>query len=437
MRQTLFHIPDQLGPLPVFGIGGWAALVWTLFCLGLLVWLVRRHGWTKETQSYLPVMVIIWAALAFFAPLLVEPGYGIPIRGYGVMMLVGVIAGVGLAVYRARQMGVDPEIIFSLAFVLFITAIVGARVFYVIQYWDEQFRADTLGQTLQNVLNVTQGGLVVYGSLVGGLAGGVWYLRRNKLPLLAVGDLIAPSMLVGLAIGRIGCLMNGCCFGGICEQPWAVTFPFNSPPYQEQLSDNLVPPLGLRLREATIEEGDRLQRVVVISGIDPQGIAHDRSLEIGAEVTRIDGREVKSLEHALHILAQPRSELQIDQKPPAGGATETISFALPRSRPVHPTQIYSAINAALLAALLWVAYPFRRRDGAIIALLLTLYPVTRYLLEEIRIDEAGRFGTGMTISQLVSLGILAVVAGLWFYIFRQSAAPQLPREKPLTVAGAE
>ena len=428
MRQTLFPIPDQLAGLPVFGPAGLGSILWALICIGIVAWLSRRPNWQAELKGYLPVMIIIWVALAFVAPMLVEPGFGIPIRGYGVLMLVGVIAGVALAAYRARRMGVDPEIIFSLAFVLFVTAIVGARIFYVLQYWDKQFQADTFVGTVRNVLNVTQGGLVVYGSLIGGLLGGFWYLRRHNLPVLAIADVVAPSLLVGLCIGRIGCLMNGCCYGGLCDRPWAITFPYLSPPYQEQLEANQTPALGIGLREALAEQGGA-KSIVIIDRVDQTGIAHGKGLREGAEVTRIDGREVLSLDHALHILQLPRGKISIEQD---GAAT--VAFDLPRSRPVHPTQIYSALNAALLAALLWVAYPFRQRDGVIVALLLTLYPVTRFILEAIRTDEPGRFGTGLTISQLVSLGILAVAAGLWVVIFRSGKQLALPAAKPLTFA---
>jgi phosphatidylglycerol:prolipoprotein diacylglycerol transferase len=64
-------------------------------------------------------------------------------------------------------------------------------------------------------------------------------------------------------------------------------------------------------------------------------------------------------------------------------------------------------------------YPFRRRDGEVVALLLTLYPISRFLLECIRKDEGGQFGTGLTISQNVSLLMLAGVALLWYYVLRQ------------------
>ena len=103
-----------------------------------------------------------------------------------------------------------------------------------------------------------------------------------------------------------------------------------------------------------------------------------------------------------------------------GRTIDIPAITLPdRSRPVHPTQLYSAIDGGILGWLLWSFFPYRRRDGEAIALLLTIHPITRFLLEIIRTDEPAVFGTGLTISQNVSLGLLACGAGLWWYLSRQ------------------
>jgi phosphatidylglycerol:prolipoprotein diacylglycerol transferase len=86
---------------------------------------------------------------------------------------------------------------------------------------------------------------------------------------------------------------------------------------------------------------------------------------------------------------------------------------------VHPTQWYGAVNAALLGGLLWTYYPFRRRDGEVIAMLLTLYPIARFLLEMIRVDEASFMGTGLSISQNVSIVLFVAAMALWAYLYRQ------------------
>jgi phosphatidylglycerol:prolipoprotein diacylglycerol transferase len=266
---------------------------------------------------------------------------------------------------------------------------------------------------------VTQGGLVVYGSLIGAALGGLWFLRRHALPVLAIADLMAPSLALGLAVGRIGCLLNGCCYGGLCDASWSVTFPDMSEPYNHQRS------LG-QLHGFTIAP-DPIGRAARVVAVEPAGPAAAAGLEAGTVVQAIDGQPVASFDAAQDALrlSPPRLELRTDRGP------VTIRLpALPaRSRPAHPTQIYAAVGAAIVCWLLWCYYPFRRRDGAVFALLLTLYPVMRFLEETIRVDEPGQFRTSFSISQWISLLLLAAVVTLWVYIFRQ------PRGSALALAG--
>ena len=71
------------------------------------------------------------------------------------------------------------------------------------------------------------------------------FVYKHKLPGLAMSDLIAPGVLLGMAIGRIGCLLNGCCYGGACDLPWAVEFPYGTPPFRQQVVDGQLPLNGL------------------------------------------------------------------------------------------------------------------------------------------------------------------------------------------------
>jgi phosphatidylglycerol:prolipoprotein diacylglycerol transferase len=102
----------------------------------------------------------------------------------------------------------------------------------------------------------------------------------------------------------------------------------------------------------------------------------------------------------------------------------------PRSRPVHPTQLYSAIDAGLLSWLLWAFFPFRTRDGQCIALMLTIHPITRFLLEVVRTDEPAVFGTGLSISQNISVLLLVCAAGIWWYISRRPRGIVWPLATP-------
>ena len=108
---------------------------------------------------------------------------------------------------------------------------------------------------------------------------------------------------------------------------------------------------------------------------------------------------------------------------PVWKATWTAKQLPAESLPTRPVQIYSAINAAVLCLLLIAWHPYRRRDGELILVLLTLYPITRFLLELIRTDEPGRFGTALTISQWVSLGIVSIAVVLWVTLWRRPLNP--------------
>lgn len=423
MCSELLRIPYTWGGVPIFGFGV-LLVVWAILSTLSLVGLVRRHGWSSETWSAVPVMLLTGAAIVFLPRVFPE---GMPIRGYGVMMLAGVVAGIGLAMVRAPQVGLDRESVLSLAIWLIICGVVGARAFHVIEYWDDRYAGHSPGQALVEILNVPEGGLVIYGGFFGAAAGFLMFCRREKLPILAVADLIAPSLAVGMALGRIGCLLNGCCYGGPSDRPWAVSFPkFSSPyeiteppgkqrfspPYADQAMRGEL--LGFRLESA--DDGS-----VVVARVDAGSPAAAAGLRPGDRPLAINGVAVHSLTAAKDlVLAGVVAQRPLRFMRQTGGPIEIGPMALPdRSRPVHPVQIYSAIDAGLLGWLLWSVYPLRTRDGQVLALLLTIHPATRFLLEIIRTDEPAVFGTGMSISQNISIVLLACGAWLWWYVARQ------------------
>jgi len=336
MRSTLFHIPTSIpwgdATLPLFGVGPLLA-AWGLFAAGWFLLLAARLGPGRAVgQVWLPVAVVA-ALLGWILPLVAEPA-GIPVRGYGVMLLAAAACGTWLSIVRGRRAGIDADTILALATQVFLWGLVGARLFYVIEYHELFFAAGKpLGQSLAEIVNISAGGLVVFGSLPTAAVAAWAFARRRGIDLLRLADVVAPGMLVGLAIGRIGCFLNGCCYGGPCQLPWAVSFP------------------------AGTEVAARY----------PHG--------------------------------------------PDGG-----------SLPVHPAQLYAAIDAGLLAALAVAFTPLARRAGVVFALVLTLHPISRLLLEAIRVDEPPALGTPLSISQLVSLVLLALAAALWWWIGRRAAA---------------
>lgn len=143
------------------------------------------------------------------------------IHWYGVMVALAFLAGLWTASRRGLRDGIPPEKIIDLGPWLILGGILGARVLYVISYWKDQFAGKPLGE----IFMVWHGGLVFYGGLVGASLAGIHYLRRKKLPLWKVADVVAPSIALGYVFGRIGCLLNGCCYGRYCALPWAIRFP--------------------------------------------------------------------------------------------------------------------------------------------------------------------------------------------------------------------
>ena len=215
MCSELFRIPYEVGGVPIFGVGVLLA-IWAIASAATIIGLVRKHGSATEVVGSLPVLLLLGAAIVFLPRVFPD---GLPVRGYGVMLLVGITSGVGMAMYRARQGGLDPEIILSLAIWLVVCGVVGARLFYVTEYWDESFAGKSPRDTLLEIANIPEGGLVIYGGLIGAAFGFVVFVLKHRLPLLAMADLIAPSMAIGLAFGRIGCFLNGCCYGGETDLP--------------------------------------------------------------------------------------------------------------------------------------------------------------------------------------------------------------------------
>jgi phosphatidylglycerol---prolipoprotein diacylglyceryl transferase len=409
MCSELFRIPYSWGGVPIFGVGVLLA-IWAIAGLGSLAVSIRRHGWNGETMSLVPLLAMTGAAILWLPKLFPD---GLPIRGYGLMVLLGVVSGVAMATYRARQVGLNHELIWSLAFWLFIGGILGARLFYVIEYWDQRFRSDSISTTIFRVLDFPEGGLVIYGALLGGAIATIAFARKHNLPLLALADLITPSMLVGLALGRIGCLLNGCCYGGPSTLPWAVTFPPTSPPYLDQVANGEM--YGFRL------DVDHPRRPT-IEYVESGSAAATAGLATGDVITRINEYPIASISDAEQVLSQEFSTHEpLELHLAAGDKQVKLPAAVPpaRSLPVHPAQLYSAIDAGLLAWFLWVYYPLRRRDGEVIALLLTIHPISRFLLEIIRTDEPAVWGTGLSISQNISIIIFVVAVGLWFYLLNQ------------------
>ncbi len=145
------------------------------------------------------------------------------VHWYGILVALGFLAGLWTAARRARFVGVSPELIYDFGPWLIVGGIVGGRILYVISYWREQFAENPLPE----IFMIQHGGLVFYGGLIGATITGIAYLHVKKIPVWKVADIMAPSVALGSAFGRIGCLMNGCCYGRPSDLPWAISFPLS------------------------------------------------------------------------------------------------------------------------------------------------------------------------------------------------------------------
>jgi phosphatidylglycerol---prolipoprotein diacylglyceryl transferase len=147
------------------------------------------------------------------------------IHWYGVMIALAFVAGLWTATLRARREKISPEKIADVTLWLMVGGIIGARIVYVTTYWREEFA----GQPFPEIFAIWHGGLVYYGGFIGATIAGVIYIRWKKLPFWKTADVLAPSIALGSVFGRVGCLLNGCCYGKPTDVPWAIRFPEDHP----------------------------------------------------------------------------------------------------------------------------------------------------------------------------------------------------------------
>ncbi|MBI3333807.1 MAG: prolipoprotein diacylglyceryl transferase [Candidatus Omnitrophica bacterium] len=156
-------------------------------------------------------------------PILVKIG-PLALHSYGLMVALGFMAAAALASRRAQALGLDPSRIQKVVWISLLAGILGARLAYLFLNWD-LFASNPV-----EIIRLDHGGLVFYGGLTMGLAAGLWTIRRAGLPLLKTADLLIPPLVLAHAIGRIGCFLNGCCYGKPTSVPWAVAFPADRVP---------------------------------------------------------------------------------------------------------------------------------------------------------------------------------------------------------------
>jgi phosphatidylglycerol:prolipoprotein diacylglycerol transferase len=142
----------------------------------------------------------------------------ITIYTYGVLLAAAYLAGLKLAMVRARARGLDQNRVLDLGIYIIISALIGAKLLLVVTEFG------TYMNNPRELLGLARSGGVFYGGLLLALGVALWYIRRVGLPLWTTCDVFAPGIALGHVIGRVGCLFAGCCFGKPTTMPWGITF---------------------------------------------------------------------------------------------------------------------------------------------------------------------------------------------------------------------
>lgn len=142
--------------------------------------------------------------------------FGLEVRWYGVLISLGVIIGTILALREAKRKGVNEDTIIDLLLFAIPAAIIGARLHYVIFSWD------SYKNNLLEILNLRGGGLAIHGAIIGGAIVALIFSKLKNISFWKIGDIVAPSLILGQAIGRWGNYANQEAYGGPTDLPWAI-----------------------------------------------------------------------------------------------------------------------------------------------------------------------------------------------------------------------
>lgn len=410
------------------------------------------------------------------------PG-GFSVKTYGFFMMVGFLSGVWMAMRRATRVKADPDLVLDISLVCLIFGIGGARLFYVIHYWKSQF-ADA-PNPLFAVIDITSGGLEFLGGFLGAVIATVIHAWWKKYSIRLYLDIMAPSAMWGLGIGRIGCYFNGCCFGVVAASgnpaqialahsnsavpfvqasqtvqaaenpadpasahtrkphrpqatiPWAVEFPYGSPAHVRHWEQRLVTvpaELVSSSRESTqpylVPEYQVFMPVEKRQGLLRKVQELDQAVKAAkdpeAPETKKLRRELDAARKKAH--AELGALIQAQHFPSRVNPQRDTSVSELerlahncRSMPVHPAQLYATIGALLLSLLLGMVFYRRKRHGVVIGLVLLLYPIQRTLEEIIRADNPQDVA-GLTVSQSLSLALFLL--GIVYLLVLYKAMPQ-------------
>ena len=214
----------------------WVAMVGVAF--GVMYATSKKAAESAMSAGFWLLVPVASRAAKFFKLPIVETG--IPVFGYGLMMFVGFSTATWLASRRVKAIGQPPEAIWDMMMWALIPGLIGARINYLMQYGSQVFAGKRGIELFVAPFALWDGGIVFYGSVIGGIVGVVYYCKRRGINPLAMLDVISPSMFVGEGFGRIGCFLYGCCYGKPCDLPWAVRFPPDSLTFEKLAPESRI-----------------------------------------------------------------------------------------------------------------------------------------------------------------------------------------------------
>jgi phosphatidylglycerol:prolipoprotein diacylglycerol transferase len=184
----------------------------------------------------------------------------ITVYSYGALLALSYLIGLRLAMWRARQWGLDASRVLDLGIYIIIAALIGAKLLLLVVDFD-QFRSSPA-----ELLSLARSGGVFYGGLILAVAVAFWYIARHRMPFWTTCDVFAPGIALGHITGRLGCFAAGCCYGKPTTVAWAVTF--TSP----LAAANVGTPLGIPLHPTQLyEAGAELLILIILLATERRG----------------------------------------------------------------------------------------------------------------------------------------------------------------------
>ncbi len=379
------------------------------------------------------------------------------IKSYGVMMMIAFLTGIWLACRRAYRSQGNPDTVLNVGFIALVFGVIGSRAMYVLHYWETRFANQP--NPITSVFDIRAGGLEFWGGPVLVIPVVLLYLRFiAKTSARWYADMVIPSLAWGLAITRLGCFLNGCCWGAVClaedtegdihrqaSVPWAVRFPYGSPAMSQQYKfGQLSLPKELILRlpsgESLPVSGGPLQALVADEGQTRKQLIAERESAHQAYRQALQKAADKGVVGPLDAAMKLADKRLLAYDSTEQGYVHTrcrklglepeqlLQLALHyRSQPVHPAQLYAVINGFIICFVLSTLFYYRKRHGIVLGWFLILYSISRVFLEMIRQDNPLDTG-GVTISQAISVATFSAGV-LWLVVMHR--LPQFsPRAMP-------